>query len=138
VIRHDETSHDLAFDDVALHNFRHVGFGFDLIPHTFRINDHAWPLRAVIEAPGFIRTDDVFQVQPLRFLLKAGVEGLRPELGATPTGIVGAPLIRTDEDVACVTGHRRLARIIHEYRRDAFETEARQGFSHVKPTQSYW
>ena len=30
-----------------------------------------------------------------------------------------------------------LARIIHECRREAFETEARRGFSHVRPTQAY-
>ncbi len=31
-----------------------------------------------------------------------------------------------------------LARIIHACRREAFETEARRGFSHVRPTQAYW
>jgi hypothetical protein len=31
-----------------------------------------------------------------------------------------------------------LARIIHECRREAFETEARRGCSHVRPTQAYW
>jgi len=31
-----------------------------------------------------------------------------------------------------------LARIIHECRREAFETEARRGFSQVRPTQAYW
>jgi hypothetical protein len=30
-----------------------------------------------------------------------------------------------------------VARIIHECRREAFETEARQGFSQVRPTQAY-
>ena len=30
------------------------------------------------------------------------------------------------------------ARIIHECRREAFETEARRGFSQVRPTQAYW
>jgi len=30
-----------------------------------------------------------------------------------------------------------LARIIHECRREAFETEARRGCSHVRPTQAY-
>jgi hypothetical protein len=30
-----------------------------------------------------------------------------------------------------------LARIIHECRREAFETDARRGFSHVRPTQAY-
>ena len=32
-------------------------------------------------------------------------------------------------------GH--LARIIHECLCDAFQTEARRGFSHVRPTQAY-
>jgi hypothetical protein len=30
-----------------------------------------------------------------------------------------------------------LARIIHGCRREAFETEARRGFSQVRPTQAY-
>ena len=30
-----------------------------------------------------------------------------------------------------------LARIIHECRREAFEAEARRGFSQVRPTQAY-
>ena len=104
---HDETGHDLALDDVTLHDFRHVGFGFDLIPHAFWIDHDARPLGTMIQAPGFIGAYDVFQVQPLRFLLEASVECLRSKLGATPTGIVGAPLIRTDEDVTFVTRHDR-------------------------------
>ena len=31
-----------------------------------------------------------------------------------------------------------LTRIIHECRREAFEPEARRGFSQVRPTQAYW
>ena len=31
-----------------------------------------------------------------------------------------------------------LARIIHECRREAFETEAHRSFSPVRPTQAYW
>lgn len=60
MIGHDETGYDLALDDVALHDFRHVGFGLDLIPHAFGIDHHARPFRAMIEAPGLIGTDDVF------------------------------------------------------------------------------
>ncbi len=30
-----------------------------------------------------------------------------------------------------------LVRIIHECRREAFEAEARRGFSHVRPTLAY-
>jgi hypothetical protein len=35
-------------------------------------------------------------------------------------------------------GLRSLARIIHECRREAFMTEARRGFSQVRPTEAYW
>jgi len=80
VIGHNETGYDLAFDNVTLHDFRHVGLGFDLIPHTFRIDHHARPFGAMIEAPSFIGADDVFQVQSLGFLFKAGVKRLRTKL----------------------------------------------------------
>jgi len=56
----DKTGHDFAFDDVALHDFRHIGFGFDLIPHAFGIDHDAWPFGAMVEAPGFIGADDIF------------------------------------------------------------------------------
>ena len=105
MIGHDETGHDLALDDVALHDFRHVGFGFDLIPHAFWVDHDARPLGTMIEAPGFIGAHDIFQVQPLRFLLEAGVERLRSKLGATPTRIVGAPLVCTDENMTAEWWH---------------------------------
>ncbi len=107
MIGHDQSCYDLALDDVALHDFRHVGFGFDLIPHAFWIDHDARSFGAMVEAPGFIGADDVFQIQPLRFLLEVGVERLRSKLGATSTRIVGAPLVGTDEDVAFITRHDR-------------------------------
>jgi hypothetical protein len=55
---------------------------------------------------------------------------------------------QTDRACATRAGHRSsavpkwffrslLARIIHECRREAFETEARRGFLHVRPTEAY-
>jgi hypothetical protein len=35
-------------------------------------------------------------------------------------------------------GAMLLTWIIHECRRESFETEARRGFSQVRPTQAYW
>ena len=100
MLGHNEPCDDVAVYDVALHDFSDVGFSLHLIPHTFRINHHTGPLGAMIEAASFIGAHDVFQVQPLRFLFKAGVERLRSKLGAAPTGIVGAPLIGADEDMS--------------------------------------
>jgi len=105
MIRHDKTSHDFALDDMTLHDFRHVSFCFHLIPHTLRIDYDARSLGAMIETPGFVGSNNVFQVEPLCFLLKAGMERLRPKLGTAPTGIVGAPLIRADKNMSCEGRH---------------------------------
>jgi hypothetical protein len=40
-----------------------------------------------------------------------------------------------DDEV--MRNEKALARIIHECRREAFETEARRGFSQVRPTEAY-
>jgi len=106
MIRHDETGHDFALDDMALHDFRHVGFCFHLIPHTLRIDYDARSLGAMIETPGFVGSNDVLQVQPLCFLLKTGMERFRPKLGAAPTGIVVAPLICADENMSRECRHK--------------------------------
>ena len=95
----DETGHDFAFDDMALHDFRHIGFGFDLIPHAFWVDDDARSFGAMVETAGFIGADDVFQVQPFRFLFETGVERFRSELRAAPAWIIGASLVGTDENM---------------------------------------
>ena len=105
MIGHDEAGHDLTLDDVAVHDFHHIGLGLHLIPHALRIDYDARSLSTMIEASGFIGTYNVFQVPPLRFLLEERMERLRSKLGAASTGIIRAPLIRTDENVAFVTRH---------------------------------
>jgi len=74
MVRHDQACHDFALDDMALHDFRHVGFGFDAVPHTFRVDDDTRPFSAMVEATGLICTHDVLQIEPLRFLLEMRVE----------------------------------------------------------------
>ncbi len=100
MIGHDKAGHHLAFDDMTLHDFRHVGVGFDLIPYPFGINHDARSLSTMIEAPGFIGPNDILQIQPFCFLFKARMERFRPKLGAAPTGIIGAPLVCADENMS--------------------------------------
>jgi hypothetical protein len=59
----------------------------------------------MIEASGFIGADDVFQVQPLRFLLEAGVKRFGSKLRAASTGIVRASLVCTDEYMSLESRH---------------------------------
>jgi hypothetical protein len=53
----------------------------------------------MIKAPGFVGANDVLQVQPFRFLFKAGMERFGAKLRAAPAGIVGAPLICADKNM---------------------------------------
>ena len=73
---------------------------------TFRIDHDTRPFGAMIEAPGFIGAHDVFQVQPLRFLLEVSVERLRSQLGAAPAGIVGRTLVGADENMTGECRHK--------------------------------
>jgi len=49
----------------------------------------------------------------------------------------GRPMISEGAGVRVCRRCHHLARTIHECRREAFETEARRGFSPVRPTQAY-
>ena len=64
---------------------------------------------------------------------------LVPKIGV---GIMGVPrnkmrpMYHTGKNG--VKAGETLTRMIHECRREAFEPEARRGFSHVRPTEAYW
>lgn len=76
MVRHDQARDDFAPDDVAFHDFRDIRLGFDAVPDAFRVDNHAWTFGAMVQAPGLVRADDVLQVEPLCFLLEAGVDTL--------------------------------------------------------------
>jgi hypothetical protein len=70
----------------------------------------------MIETSGFVGTYNVFQIQPLRFLFEVRMERLRSKLGATPAGIVGAPLVCTDENMTGIGGHEWFLLGLHRRR----------------------
>ena len=76
MIRHDQARDNFALYDMPLHDLRHVGFRFHAIPYAFRVNDDTRPFGAVVEAAGFIRPDNVFQIESLGFLLEMCVQPL--------------------------------------------------------------
>ena len=100
MIRHQQAGDDFAIEDMPFHDFRDVGVRFDAVPDAFGIDDDAGPLRAMVQTAGFVRADDVFQVQTLGFSLEAGVKAFRTQFRAAAPGIVRAALVDTDEDMA--------------------------------------
>ena len=74
MIRHEQTGHDFAVQNVPFHNFGDVGFRFHAVPDAFGIDHDAGPLRAMVQTPGFVGTDNVLKVQALGFRLEARVQ----------------------------------------------------------------
>ena len=74
MVRHEQPGDDLALDHVPFHDFRDIGFIADPVPDSFRIDDHAGTQVAMVEAPGFVRAHQPFQVQAFGFALEMGVK----------------------------------------------------------------
>lgn len=74
MVRHEQTGHDFAVQNVTFHDFGDIGIRFHAVPDAFGIDHDAGSLGAMIETACLVRADDVLQVQALGFRLKAGVQ----------------------------------------------------------------
>src|SRR5438094_1539195 len=84
---------------MAFHDLRDVSFRSHPVPDSFRINDHARAVLAMIQASGFVCPYCSFQPQPLHLFLEKGLETLRSPVRATAARIALRPLVHADEDV---------------------------------------
>ena len=99
MVRHEQAGDDLAVQDVPFHDLRDIGFGADPVPDSFGIDHDTGAQLAMVEAAGFIRADEPFEIQPLRFSLEMGVKPFRAQIGATAARVVFRALVRADEDM---------------------------------------
>ena len=99
MIWHQQPLHDLAFHDMAFHDFCDIGFTPDPVPDTLRVDDHARPKLAMIQAAGFVRADAPFQAQPFHLFFKEGVQPFGPLIGAAPAWVAFGSLIDTDKNM---------------------------------------
>jgi hypothetical protein len=109
VIRHQRTigrmaGHQKPFDDftlenVAFHQFGHIGFRADPIPGALGINHDARPIFAMIQTAGLIRSNRSFDSQPLHLFFKEGMQSLRSLIGTAPARVAFRSLIDTDKNM---------------------------------------
>ncbi len=96
---HQEPFDDFTLENVALHQFRHIGFGADPIPGAFRIDHHARPILTVIQTAGLIGPNGAFDPQSLHLFFKEGVQPFGPLIGTASAGVTFRPLIDTDKNM---------------------------------------
>ena len=100
MIRHEQAADDLTVDNMAFHNLRHVGLRLHAVPDALGVDHHAGPLRAMVQTAGFVRTNDILQIQALGFRLEPSVQSFRSQFRTTAPRIVRAALVDTDENMA--------------------------------------
>ena len=105
MIRHQQSGHDLTFHDVTFHNLGDIGFVADPVPDAFRVNNHTWPHRTMIEAPGLICAHQPFQIKPFGLALEMSVELFRSQVCAATARVVFRALVDADENVTLERGH---------------------------------
>jgi hypothetical protein len=96
---HQEPFDDFALDNVALHQFRYIGFRADPIPGAFGIDHHARPIFAMIQTAGLIGPNGAFDSQPFHLFFEEGVQPLGPLIGTASAWVAFRPLIDTDKNM---------------------------------------
>jgi len=105
MVRHQQPLDDLALYDMAFHDFRHVRFVADPVPHALRIDDHAGAEVAMVQASGLVGAHDALQIEAFDFLLEKSMQAFRATGGAAAARVVRRPLVDTDKNVAFERGH---------------------------------
>ena len=102
---HQQAVHDPAGDYVLFHDLRDVRLRSSPIPHTFRIDDDAWTILAVIETSGLIGANDAFETQPAYFHFHKFLESNRATIGAAPARVALGTLVNAHKDMTAEIRH---------------------------------
>ncbi len=102
---HEQAFHQLAFDDVSFHDLGDIGLASHPVPDSFRVNDEAWAIFAMIQATGLIGADNPLEPKPPDFLFEEGVQFHRPVRGTTPPWVFLGPFVNADENMMLESAH---------------------------------
>lgn len=94
--------HRAAFDQMGLHDLRHICRADVPVPDRIGIDDHIWPMFALVQATGFIDADTIFQPRRCHSLAQLSMQ-LRFAIGiAAGAGASGLALIGADKKVPLI------------------------------------
>lgn len=105
MVRHQQAFHQFTLDHVSFHDFSHVGFIAHPIPDSFRINDDARTIFAMIQAPRLVGANHVVESEPPDFLFEEGVKFHGSIVRATSPGISCRALVDADKDMMFESTH---------------------------------
>ena len=70
MVWHEQSSDDLALQNMPFHDLCDVSFCTHPVPHSLRIDHDTWAELTMIEATGLVCSDETFEIQPFRFALE--------------------------------------------------------------------
>lgn len=62
MVRHEQSSDNFTVQHVPLHDLGDIVLRTDPVPHAFRIDYDTWAEVTMIEATGFVCSDDPFEI----------------------------------------------------------------------------
>ena len=122
--REAEALDGFSADDVRFKYFVDVCEFHKAVPDRFGIDDDGDAVLALVEAAGGVDADAFGEAALFDEFLEAFSNGLRIFCGAAAAGMARLALVRTDEDVAFVSGHWTLGLRKPVYRLYSIGTEA--------------
>src|SRR3954469_16531495 len=96
----DQPAYRLVANDVRVHDLVQVLFTHAAIPNRFRIDDHVWPVLALIKTAGFIRTDFSFEPSFRELCLQGFLQLSLATWIAAPARTGSIAHVRADEYVS--------------------------------------
>lgn len=103
--RHQQAFHQFTLDHVSFHDLGHVGFIAHPIPDSFRINDDARTIFAMIQTSRLVGANHAVDPEPLNFLFEEGVKFHGSIVRATSPGISFRALVDADKDMMFESTH---------------------------------
>lgn len=103
--RHQQAFHQFTLDHVSFHDLGHVGFIAYPIPDSFRINDDARTIFAMIQTSRLVGANHAVDPEPLNFLFEEGVKFHGSIVRATSPGISFSALVDADKDMMFESTH---------------------------------
>jgi hypothetical protein len=104
-----------AAEDVALHDFVHIGLRHTAVPHGIRVDDNGRTVLALVQTTRFVGADTLAQSALGQRLLEGFLQVIvRIRIAAAPR-MARLPLIAADEDVTGKWGHAmKIQRMVND------------------------
>lgn len=105
MIRHQQSSHEFTFKDMALHDLGNISLSAHPIPDSFRVDHDTGTHLTMIKAPRLVRAYQTLEVEAFSFALEMRVEPGRSQIRAASTRVIFRAFVDANENMSLEGRH---------------------------------